>query len=98
MAVTSNERRNHMGRDRAAYMRDYRARQRDRTVDKPLVQRQAIRIAELEDEIARLKRELAARPIASPYSVTSTGASEISRPRDPAFNSHPFRPVPKTKH
>jgi hypothetical protein len=48
-------------RDRAAYMRDYRARQRARTIDEPLVKRQAIRIAELEDEVRRLKRELAAR-------------------------------------
>lgn len=47
-------------RDRAAYMRDYRARQRP--ADEPIGPSPAVRIAELEAEVARLKRELALRP------------------------------------
>lgn len=77
-----------MGRDRAAYMREYRARQRREHVDydalKPEIGRikteAGERIRALEDEVARLKRELAARPTV---------------PSQHAFNSKPFRPVPK---
>jgi hypothetical protein len=47
-------------RDRAAYMRDYRARQR--SADEPIGDSEAVRIAELEAEVARLKRELSQRP------------------------------------
>jgi hypothetical protein len=63
-------------RDRAAYMRDYRARGR---AGEPIGDRQTIRIAELEEEVARLKRELAKPPIQA----------------GPTFNSRPFTPVPK---
>jgi polyhydroxyalkanoate synthesis regulator phasin len=77
-----------MSRDRAAYMRDYRAKQRQREGDMlgsiarlygdrelvvPELRATHQRIDELEAEVARLKRELAARP----------------------FNSRPFTPVPK---
>jgi len=47
-------------RDRAEYMRAYRAGRRG--TDERRTDSQAIRIAELEAEVARLKRELAARP------------------------------------
>jgi hypothetical protein len=47
-------------RDRAVYMRDYRARRRP--ADEPIGESPAIRIAQLEAEVARLKRELALRP------------------------------------
>ena len=63
-------------RDRAAYMRHYRARGR---ADEPINQSPSVRIAELEAEVARLKRLLAARPIQP----------------GPTFNSRPFTPVPK---
>ena len=53
-------------RDRAAYMRAYRARTAEPRIDP------AVRIAELEAEVARLKRELAARP------------SDAWQPTDPA--------------
>ena len=77
-----------MSRDRAAYMRDYRARKRP--IDDPAYLRSDIedwrrqvikkegRIIELEAEVAQLKRELAGRPIAGP-----------------SFNSRPFTPAPK---
>jgi hypothetical protein len=73
-----------MGRDRAAYMRDYRAKRRQSAtitgdLSDPFGQEMMrLRVLQLEDEIARLKRELAARP-----------------PAGPSFNSKPFRPVPK---
>jgi hypothetical protein len=76
-----------MGRDRAAYMREYRRRQRRETVMNTTMPAQAVRelidaqdrIRELEAEVARLKRELAGRPVGPP------------------FNSKPFTPVPKGK-
>ena len=68
-----------MGRDRAAYMRDYRRRQQmARIVVAKPDPSQAVCIAELEDEVRRLKRELASRPIAGP-----------------SFNSRGFSPAPK---
>jgi hypothetical protein len=70
-----------MSRDRAAYMREYRAIQRAKVKrsEEPVTmgRMDALdRIRELEAEVARLKRELALRP-------------------GPAFNSKPFTPVPK---
>ena len=56
-----------MGRDRAAYMREYRARLAegreagDRIIADGWAAAEA-RIRELEEEVRRLKRELAARP------------------------------------
>ena len=70
---------------RAAYMREYRARK------KPVsgLDEARERIAVLEAEVARLKRELAARP-----SITVTpfeyGAAA-------GYNTRPFTPVPKPK-
>jgi len=65
-----------MGRERADYMREYRRRR----AAEPTVNA-AVNIAELEAEVARLKRELAARP-----------AREFG-----TFNSRPFTPVPKKR-
>jgi len=72
-----------MGRDRAAYMREYRARRKDARLRygngdgaDEIARLQGL-IAEMSEEVARLKRELAGRPTA------------------PAFNSRPFTPVPK---
>ena len=84
-----------MGRDRAAYMREYRAKRRSdgarrvEAVDSLLDRTEARlrrtevaplldRITDLEKEVARLKRELASRPVSGP-----------------SFNSRPFSPVPK---
>ena len=75
----------------AEYMREYRARKKAaKVVDLTTVGgrveatfdlvRANVRIAELEAEVARLKRELASRP--APVQAHS-------------FNSRPFRPVPK---
>lgn len=71
-----------MGRDRAAYMREYRKRKADPPPDwadttAGVAAVAAKHILALEEEIHRLKRELAARPV------------------EPSFNSRPFRPVPK---
>jgi hypothetical protein len=74
-----------MGRERADYMREYRRRQKTThehyDAVKPEIGRikteASVRIAELEAEVVRLKRELASRPAVH------------------AFNSRPFRPVPK---
>jgi predicted nucleic acid-binding Zn-ribbon protein len=72
-----------MGRDRAAYMRDYRARRKDARIrygngdGADEIAKLQGALAAANDEIARLKRELAAKP--------SLGT----------FNSRPFTPVPK---
>lgn len=71
-------------RDRAAYMREYRKRQRRETVMNTTMPAQAVRdlieaqdrIRELEEEVRRLKRDLAVRP-------------------ESGFNTRPFTPVPK---
>lgn len=76
-----------MGRDRAAYMREYRRRRRREVVMTTTMPAQAVRdlieaqdrIRALETEVHRLKVELAKRP-----------APDL-RP----FNSRPFTPVPK---
>lgn len=78
-----------MKRDRAAYMREYRKRQRRETVMNTTMPAQAVRelidaqdrIRELEAEVARLKRELAGRP--------APGLTLRS------YSSRPFTPVPK---
>ncbi len=69
-------------RDRAAYMRRYRANERGVTDSPPPRELHDWpwaegRIRDLEEEVARLKRELAAR---------TTG---------PSFNSRGFHPAPK---
>lgn len=76
-----------MKRDRAAYMREYRARVKVRTTDMRTTGgrieaafdliKADVRIAELEAEVRHLKAELAKRPVAHAYS------------------SRPFTPVPK---
>jgi hypothetical protein len=82
-------------RDRAAYMRDYRAR---RGADERGTDGQAIRIAELEAEVARLKRLLAGRPEPQrlhPHPLLAAmGLDENTEPIG-RFNSRPFTPVPK---
>ena len=68
-------------RDRAEYMRAYRAK-RQLTAEGLQTAPGGMlrRISELEEEVRRLKRELASRP--APVQAH-------------AFNSRPFRPVPK---
>jgi len=72
-----------MSRDRAAYMRAYRARRKVAQIrygngdGADEIARLQGMLVEANDEIGRLKRELAQRPAA------------------PSFNSRPFRPVPK---
>jgi hypothetical protein len=89
-----------MGRDRAAYMRDYRARQRAKRAEdvyhvlddlermKPRSGSDfaAHRIAELEEDVRHLKAELAKRP--RPFSPEVMAQT---------FNSRPFTPVPKQR-
>jgi uncharacterized small protein (DUF1192 family) len=83
-----------MKRDRAVYMREYRARKR--IADLPAAEapdalqasvRSLIwhqeRIEELQEEVRHLKAELAKRPSQLVYSER--------------FNTRPFTPVPKTK-
>lgn len=71
-----------MKRNRAAYMRDYRARQRGEPIQVAgtFSQDAQDRIDALEEEVARLKRELASRSPEAPLR---------------SFNSRPFTPVPK---
>lgn len=72
-------------RDRAAYMRAYRLRQRSEWIKSTTMPSEVVadllaaqdRIRILESEIARLKRELAASPIDDAYTA--------------------FRPVPKRR-
>jgi uncharacterized small protein (DUF1192 family) len=75
-----------MKRDRAAYMREYRARKtaaHERYDEaKPLIGSLKTRIGELEAEVRHLKAELATRPAAIV---------------PPSFNSQPFTPVPKVR-
>ena len=74
-----------MKRDRAAYMRKYRARRKEdlRLLLDVMIpagmEQDAQRIAELEEEVRHLKAELAKRPVAP----------------DRQFNTRPFTPVPK---
>ena len=77
-----------MGRDRAAYMREYRARRKEdlRLVLDVIVpagwEQAAARIAELEAEIKHLKAELAKRP-------------PTIMPGLHQYSTRPFTPVPK---
>jgi hypothetical protein len=80
-----------MGRDRAAYMRDYRARHRaEREPAAPKAERDADlvvalqQIMQLEAEVRHLKAELARRSLSS-------------LPTTHQFNSRPFTPVPKKR-
>lgn len=82
-----------MSRNRAAYMREYRARKKahdagDRTVLDSFRALQE-RNAELVEEVRHLKAELAAR-----HAGQQTAAA--IRDRD-TFNSRPFTPVPKIR-
>ena len=87
-----------MKRDRAAYMRDYRATKQ--TEDATQIEPSRLkdeRIAELEADLAHLKRALAAARAAQP--VMTNAISEDSGPIGRGtFNSRPFTPAPKTKH
>ena len=97
-----------MSRARAAYMRDYRARQKDKRVDdvrnvlrdlertKPQSGSDfaARRIAELEEEVRHLKAELAKRLPEGDYVITRMSDVPDGADLHP-FNSRPFTPVPK---
>ena len=78
-----------MSRDRAAYMRAYRARRKATRVIATTIGEAAGRIAELEEEVRHLKAELAAR-----HAGQQTAAA--IRDKD-TFNSRPFTPVPKVR-
>ena len=84
-----------MKRDRAAYMREYRARKHiahERYDDaKPLIGHRKTRIGELEDEVRHLKAELAKRPTG-----TTARTSNATDPEDVIRTawSH-SAPVPK---
>ena len=89
-----------MVRNRAEYMRNYRAAKRAETPNiSPLRDTidtgQAVlvkRISELEDEVAHLKRELAKRGPLLPEAVKRS-LDAYGSPR--GFNTRPFTPVPK---
>jgi len=82
-------------KDQAAYMRDYRAKKAPEKRSAADVER----IAELEEEVARLKRQLAARtipaPMVSQVNAISAGSGPIQRGVG-GFNTRPFSPAPKT--
>jgi uncharacterized small protein (DUF1192 family) len=78
-----------MSRDRAAYMREYRAAKKvahERYDEaKPLVGHLKTRVGELEDEVRHLKAELAKRP--APTIIPTE-----------RFNTQPFTgPIPKVR-
>jgi len=81
-----------MGRDRAAYMRDYRAREKTTHAAydeaKPLIGQLKTRVTELEEEVRHLKAELAQRR------PTERGEDYYVAPSH-AFG-HP-RPAPKRR-
>lgn len=88
-----------MSRDRAAYMREYRARQKAREgiligdligTDADLDAANE-RIRELEEEIRHLKAELAKRPLRT-HTGHRDGNPGAASDR---FNTRPFTPVPK---
>lgn len=91
-----------MERNRAEYMRAYRAAKRGETPNVSPLRDTADsgsaalvkRIAELEDEVAHLKRELAKRPSLLPEPVRAS----LETYGSPGFNTRPFTPVPKVKH
>jgi hypothetical protein len=84
-----------MGRDRAAYMREYRARKR-RTVD-DIVVLDRLRIEQLEEEVRHLKAELAKRqPTHELDALTSLPEPATLTPPG-RFNTRPFTPVPKRR-
>ena len=74
-----------MSRDRAAYMREYRAKRAEgrRNATKRWAND---RIAELEAEVKHLKAELAKRPSA---------VEELVRLKQNQYSTRPFTPVPK---
>jgi hypothetical protein len=94
-----------MGRDRAAYMRAYRAAQKKAIVVKqvdgpvtftidPLPEAQA-KIAALEEEVRHLKAELAKR---TTNALAGVGIDAAFVPDyDVRFNTRPFTPVPKRR-
>ena len=76
-----------MGRDRAAYMREYRKRQRREVVMNTTMPVQAVRdLIDAEDRIRALEAE-----------VRHLKAELATRPAQPGFNTRPFTPVPKRK-
>lgn len=85
-----------MGRDRAAYMREYRARRKVRHEEydevKPLIGALKSRVTELEAEVRHLKAELAKRADHEARRDAETIAAYHDR-----FNTRPFTPVPKRR-
>ena len=93
-----------MSKTDAEYMRAYRARRKARVlgvaatmeeladITNTEMARQAIRIAELEDEVRHLKAELAKR---IGMSTITANAAPISHTETRGFNSRPFTPAPK---
>lgn len=85
-----------MGRDRAAYMREYRKRRKeDQRLVNVMVEAtwgsDAARIAELEEEVRHLKAELAKRP------QIVSASDHSGEPHLRPYNTRPFTPVPKKK-
>jgi len=87
-------------RNRAEYMREYRARNHVTTVEvapepgDPPVARLRERVLELEEEVRHLKAELAKRPAET--LVTVREGALLQWP-EPGFNTRPFTPVPKVR-
>lgn len=82
-------------KDQAAYMRNYRkARKADDATQIEPARLKDKRIAELEADLAHLKRALAAARAAQPLvtNAISEGSGPIGRG---TFNSRPFTPAPK---
>lgn len=85
-----------MGRDRAAYMREYRARHRAAKMTGPTYQLDVAiqRVAELEEEVRQLKAELAKRPpapVLHPNPILAAMGLDVNG-NPPGIE---FRPVPK---
>jgi len=88
-----------MGRDRAAYMRDYRARHKPEVAPEPvdpLVARLRARILDLQEEVRHLKAELARRPQREPTERPLTEFPVVTFPTEHQFSSRPFTPAPKS--
>jgi hypothetical protein len=92
-----------MSRDRAAYMREYRARkaaaQFEATDRIYVATRDGLlsRIRELEEEVRHLKAELAKRPVDVRQDPEWGHLVDTDRQPTERFNTRPFTPVPKKR-
>jgi uncharacterized small protein (DUF1192 family) len=96
-----------MGRDRAAYMREYRARRKTKVTDMTTVPgriaaafdiaKAEMRIAQLEEEVRHLKAELAKRQPTHELDALTSLREPATLPVRGQFNTRPFTPVPKTR-